>query len=156
MNFEGVIESAPQDPSELISSFKHLSSFVLQPTPWARSQSAWDWQGSSICPATGFWHLDCPVGHVKPVLQELLTHAPPCVLTSLHVPHSESGARAQNVLWHWASSPHAAPFASAPGFVAHALPRFEAMKSSHDTAGSAAAQASVSATVALVPWNENF
>jgi hypothetical protein len=77
------------------------------------------------------------------------------VLTALHVPHCESGARAQNALEHCASSPQGDPLATVPGSVVHAPPSFCEMKSEHEIAGKAAAQASVLAGVALVPGNEN-
>ena len=89
------------------------------------------------------------------MLHTWFVQGPPAVLVSAHVPHCEVGERAQKVLWHCASSPHAAPFASDPGFVAHALPKFCAMKSSQEMPGIAAAHDSVLAGVALVPGNEN-
>jgi hypothetical protein len=45
-------------------------------------------------------HVELPVGHARPVLHAWFTQAPPAVVTALHVPHCESGARAQKVLVH--------------------------------------------------------
>jgi hypothetical protein len=70
---------------------------------------------------------------------------------ALHSPHWAFGSRAQNVLWHWASSKHTSLLASAPGAGVHSAGSIPAMRSSQGKAGSAAPQAELPDAVKLVP-----
>src|SRR5438128_12612799 len=104
-------------------SARHLRDVVLQPTACARSHCSCAVQASSTLPATGVMHVDCPAGHTMPALHELRTQGPPGVVWGWQLPHEASGARAQNVEAHCASSAHAPFSATVPGSVLHGAPR---------------------------------
>ena len=104
-------------------------------------------------PATGFTQVVLPAGHTVFVqlLHELCTQGSPAMVTGWHVPHSAVGARAQKVDAHWASSPHAAPWATVPGATAQAVPRSPDKNVVQESALIDCAHAVVRAGVALVP-----
>jgi hypothetical protein len=72
------------------------------------------------------------------------------------MPHAASGARAQNVVAHCASSPHGAPEATMPGSVLQAAPRSPVRNDGHARAAIDCSQAAVVAGVALVPGAEKL
>jgi hypothetical protein len=116
----GTIESAPQvPPADASVSWKHRPLCVLQPMPSPRSQSSCTVHESPILPLLGAMHIVAPGEHTLPVLHALFTHASPGLVTAAQVPHTASGARAQKVDAHCASSPQGAPCARAPGFTVH-------------------------------------
>ena len=84
-------------------------------------------------------------------LQEPCTHGSPAMVTGWHVPHTASGARAQNVDVHCASSPHGPPCTTVPAPTAHAVPRSPDKNVAQERAAIDCAQALVRAGVALVP-----
>jgi hypothetical protein len=109
-------------------------------------------------PATGLTHVVLPAGQTVLVLtlHELCTHGSPAMVAAWHVPHAASGARAQNVEAHCASSPHGAPCATVPAAMAHAVPRSPDKNVGHARALIDCAQAVVRAGVALVPVAPKF
>jgi hypothetical protein len=104
-------------------------------------------------PATGFTHVVLPAGQAVWVLtlHELCTQGSPAMVTGWHVPHTASGARAQKVDAHWASSPHGPPCATVPTPIAHAVPRSPDKNVAQERALIDCAHVLVRAGVALVP-----
>jgi len=104
-------------------------------------------------PATGLTHVVLPAGQTVFVLtlHEPCTHGLPAMVTGWQVPHTASGARAQNVDAHCASSPQADPCATVPVTMAQAVPRSPERNVVHARAPIDCAQAVVRAGVALVP-----
>jgi hypothetical protein len=96
-------------------------------------------------------HMDCPAGQTVPVLHELRTHADPGAVGGWQTPQAASGARAQNVVAHCASSAHAPLTATAPGSVLHAAPKSPARKAGHASAATDLSHAASFVGVALVP-----
>jgi hypothetical protein len=146
-----MIELGPQAPPAWASvSAIHWLDSVLHPTMWPRSHCSSAVQAAPTWPATAVMHVDCPVGQTVPALHAPRTHGPPAAVGAAQIPQIASTARAQNVLAHCASSPHAAPTASAPGTARHAAPKSPCETVLHESAAIDCAQAVVEATVALL------
>jgi hypothetical protein len=98
-------------------------------------------------------HVVLPAGQTVLVLtlHEPCTQGSPAMVTGWHVPHTASGARAQNVDAHCASSPHGCPCATVPGAMAQVVPRSPDKNVVHERAPIDCAQPVVRAGVALVP-----
>jgi|SRR5579859_1337507 len=129
----------------------HLFVVVLQPTACARSHCSCAVHMSSTLPWVGAMHFDWPAGQTCPALHELRTQAPPTVVGGWHTPHAASGARAQKVLAHWASSAHAPSTATVPGSVLQDAPKSPFRNASQPSEASDCPHAAVFVGVALVP-----
>src|SRR5258707_680606 len=138
------MKSAPQLPcADASVSFKHFPDELLQPTACARSHCSCAVHASLTLPGTGVMHVDCPAGHAMPALHELRTHGDPGNVAGWHTPQAASGARAQNVVAHCASSAHAPFTATVPGSVLQAAPNSPARKAGHASAAMALSHAAV-------------
>jgi hypothetical protein len=128
----------------------HRPETVLHPTMWPRSHCSSAVQAAPTCPGTGVMHVDCPAGQTVPALHEPRTHGSPAAVGAAQIPQIASPARAQKVLAHCASSPQAAPTASAPGTARHTAPKSPRETVLHESAAIDCAQAVVEATVVLL------
>src|SRR5688572_1787791 len=84
-------------------------------------------------------------------LHELCTQGDMGLVAGWQVPQIAVGERAQNVLAHCASSPHAAPWARVPAAGVHIAPKSPSRNWSQPRAGSVCPQLLVLAAEALVP-----
>jgi hypothetical protein len=98
-------------------------------------------------------HVVLPTGQTVFVLtlHEPWTQGEPAMVAGWQVPHTASGARAQNVEAHCASSPQGPPCATVPAAIAQAVPRSPDKNVVQARAPIDCAQAVVRAGVALVP-----
>jgi hypothetical protein len=146
------MKSAPHVPCAVANvNVRHLPEEVLHPTACARSHCSWAVHESLTFPAMGVMHVDCPAGHTVPALHEFRTHVAPAEVGGWQTPHAASGARAQNVVAHCASSAHAPLAATVPGAVLQDAPRSPARNAGHPRPAMAAWHVAVFAGVALVP-----
>jgi len=96
-------------------------------------------------------HVDCPAGQTVPALHEPRTQGCPAWVGVWQTPHVASGARAQNVVAHCASSPHGPPAGTMPGSVLQPGPSSPLRKAGQASAAIDCSHAIVLAGVALVP-----
>jgi hypothetical protein len=107
----------------------------------------------------GFTHVLVLAGHtvLVLVLHDPLTQGAPGMVTGEHVPQWDVAERAQKVLMHCASSPHAAPLASVPAAARQLVPlKSPSRNLSHERLGSSPAQVLVLIAEALVPGRLKF
>ena len=100
--------------------------------------------------------MDFPIGHTVPALHAPRTQGPPGCVVGAQTPHTASGARAQNVLAHCQSSPHATPAIEPPAWGAQAAPKSPLTKAAQGCVASESAQLRILAGVALVPGAPNL